>query len=201
MLELAGEYEGLSDKKLLGLLESRDLSMSGITYQLSGKPENFIKSKGLFLRVHRPSVIGRLAYHEWLEKAPPPKTAEEIKESIATRVVEKVEQVPQAGTGGKATESVTPGIYESESLEDQLAKLASLLDEGNKATSIKALEKAMAALPTEQVEGMDEVETAIGDYRGIEKAGMTPEEYQAEKQASWDAISDAVEGLGIKEEG
>lgn len=53
MLNLAGEYEGLSDKKLVGLLQERNLSQAGISYDILGK-----------MKLQRPSIIARIAYHE-----------------------------------------------------------------------------------------------------------------------------------------
>ena len=54
MQRLAGEYEKLTDKQLLRILQKRGLSEAGISYGSMGK-----------LRVQRPSVIARIAWHEW----------------------------------------------------------------------------------------------------------------------------------------
>lgn len=98
------------------------------------------------------------------------------------------------------SEKAKPAVPKKpEGIEEQIAGLSDILDEENKAASIRALEKALAGLP-EQVAGIDEVTDAIRDYRDIERAGMTPEEYQEGKEGAWEAIVEAVEGLTTEEE-
>ncbi len=89
------------------------------------------------------------------------------------------------------------------SLESKLEELKHILNEENKAASIKKLEKAMANLGMEEidkVEGLEDVEQAIQDYRDIEKEGMSPEEYQEEKTSAFEVINDSLDALEIIEE-
>ncbi len=90
-----------------------------------------------------------------------------------------------------------------ETLESKVEALKHILNEGNKAASIKMLEKAMANLGMEEidkVEGLEDVEQAIQDYRDIEKEGMSPEEYQEEKTSAFEVINDSLDALEIIEE-
>lgn len=85
-------------------------------------------------------------------------------------------------------------------MEDRLAQLGDILDEEKKAASLKRLEKAMEGLDEDLVEGVDAVRDAIEEYRGVEKAGMTPQEYQDEKTSTFEAIGEAVSELSLVEE-
>lgn len=85
-------------------------------------------------------------------------------------------------------------------MEDRLAQLSELLDEDKKAASIKRLEKAIAGLDEDMIEGLDFVQESLEEYKGIERAGMTPEEYNDAKAAAFDALKDAVEGLQVIDE-
>ncbi|MDO8634907.1 MAG: hypothetical protein Q7R34_01495 [Dehalococcoidia bacterium] len=90
-----------------------------------------------------------------------------------------------------------------ESITKQIEALKNILNEENKAASIKKLEKALACLDIEEidkVEGLEDVEQAIQDYRDIEKEGMSPEEYQEEKTTAFEVINDSLDALEIIEE-
>ena len=83
----------------------------------------------------------------------------------------------------------------------ELAKIAAesplsgILDEEKKTESIKNLEKVMSGLDYDTYEGIEDVEGAIEEYRGIEKSGLSPEEYRDEKEAAFNAIEDAIESV------
>jgi len=59
-------------------------------------------------------------------------------------------------------------------------------------------------LNTSDVEGFivgaDDLREAIADYQAIEREGLTPEEYQEEKEAAFEAIQEAIDGLDIDED-
>lgn len=85
-------------------------------------------------------------------------------------------------------------------MEDRLAQLSDLLDEEKKAASLKRLEKALEGLDEDLIEGLETVRDAIKEYRGVEKAGMTPQEYQDEKASAFEAIGEAVNDLTLVED-
>ncbi|MFA5186456.1 MAG: ArdC family protein [Patescibacteria group bacterium] len=85
-----------------------------------------------------------------------------------------------------------------EELQSLIEGLPDLLDDSKKAASIKRLKKALADIG-KNLEGLDEVMNAINDYERITREGMTPEEYQDEKEAAFDAIRDALEELEVIE--
>ena len=75
------------------------------------------------------------------------------------------------------------------------------LDETRKADSIRRIERILDRSEVERfVEGADDLREAIADYKGIEREGLTPEEYQEEKEAAFEAIAEAVDGLDIDED-
>jgi len=82
------------------------------------------------------------------------------------------------------------------------AQLKGLLNEDSKAKSISKLEDFINKndLTEEQIIGLDEIETYIDEYRGIERAGLSPEEYVDEKASAFEALSDVVEALEVSEE-
>ena len=78
-------------------------------------------------------------------------------------------------------------------------------DETRKADSIRRIERILARISTEILDreiitGLDDLQDAIEEYKGIERAGLTPEEYQEEKEAAFEAIAEAVDGLDIDED-
>lgn len=81
-----------------------------------------------------------------------------------------------------------------------LDTLQEILDEERKAQSIKKLEKAIEGMDADLVEGLDDVESAIEDYRSCERAGMSNEEYTDEKANLFDQIVSAVEDVELNEE-
>ena len=79
------------------------------------------------------------------------------------------------------------------------------IDEANKAASVKRIERVLGAIDPKILEAgvitdLEDLRTAIDDYRGITRAGLTPEEYQDEKGDAFEAIQEAVEGLDIDED-
>lgn len=74
-------------------------------------------------------------------------------------------------------------------------RLLSLMNEDDKAKSIKALEKALLGLDYDQWTGLDEIEEAINEYKEITRAGISPEEYTEAKQTAFDFLKEAIEGI------
>ena len=86
-------------------------------------------------------------------------------------------------------------------LEEKLSEIQTILDEENKAKSIARLEKALAGIDEDMFEGIEDIETAIEEYRGIEKSGKSPEDYRSEKEEAFGAIQEALDNLTVAEEG
>ena len=87
--------------------------------------------------------------------------------------------------------------------EDFLDNLQSLLNEDKKTDSLKKLESALNRLTPEQrksIDGLDDLEQAVKDYKDIQRSGLTPEDYASEKESAWGEIEDAVNNLSIEEE-
>ena len=79
------------------------------------------------------------------------------------------------------------------------------IDEADKTASVKRIERVLAAidpkiLEAEVITDLEDLRSAIADYRGITRAGLTPEEYQDEKGDAFEAIQEAVEGIDIDED-
>ena len=91
-------------------------------------------------------------------------------------------------------------LSDEEEIELLRSTLRECLDEESKYHSVKRLEKALAALDYDDYEGLEDVEDAIEDYRGIEQAGLSPEEYHDEKDTTFEAIGDAIDDVKIDEE-
>lgn len=86
-----------------------------------------------------------------------------------------------------------------------IENISEAVDEARKADSIKRIERAMERIDTEILDreiitGLDDIESAIEDYKGIEKSGLTPEEYRDEKDSAFEAVVEAVGGLDIDED-
>jgi hypothetical protein len=75
-----------------------------------------------------------------------------------------------------------------------------ILDEGNKKKSISQLETLLGQLPDDLVSNKIDVQSAIEDYEGVERAGSTPEEYADEKQAAFESIQEALDELELDED-
>lgn len=87
--------------------------------------------------------------------------------------------------------------------QDMLDAIQSLLDESRKAESLRKLEAALGKLTPAQrrsIEGLDELIRAIKDYKDIQRKGLTPEEYQEEKESAWSEIEDRLDNLSVEEE-
>ncbi len=101
---------------------------------------------------------------------------------------------------GKKTES-TPDYTPDQlkEFEKIIGKAQGILDEGKKSQTINQLENLIEDLPDDLVETKVDVQSAIEDYRGIEREGLTPEEYADEKQSAFEAIQEAVDSLEISQ--
>ena len=79
------------------------------------------------------------------------------------------------------------------------------IDEASKAASLKRIERILSEidpriLEVEVITDLEDLRSAIADYHGITRAGLTPEEYQEEKESAFEATQEAVEGLDIDED-
>jgi len=90
-------------------------------------------------------------------------------------------------------------------IQGTLDSIHEAIDEVDKTTSVKHIERVLRAidpkiLEAEVITGLEDLRAAITDYRGITRAGLTPEEYQEEKESAFEAIEEAVDGLDIDED-
>lgn len=99
----------------------------------------------------------------------------------AAKPTEVVEPVPEEPTEPEAK----PDIDELRSM------LSGLMDESKKAASIKKLEKALAGLDYDKYEGLEDVESAIEDYRGAERE---------DKESAFEDIISAIDSIELVEE-
>lgn len=98
--------------------------------------------------------------------------------------------------GGEATvnvEPIPPKPPEFD-IEELKSRLSVLMDEGKKAPSIKALEKALAGVDEDRVDVSD-LEDAIQEYKDVTREGLTPEEYNDEKQAAFENVQEQIDSL------
>lgn len=86
-----------------------------------------------------------------------------------------------------------------ELLEFVKSSLNECLDEENKYQSLKRLEKVLAALDYDDFDGLEDIEAAIEDYRGVEKEGMIIEEYHDEKDSAFEEIGNTVESVELSD--
>jgi hypothetical protein len=86
-----------------------------------------------------------------------------------------------------------------------ISSIQNAIDEDAKSISIKRIEKILDRIDTEILDneiitGISDLESAIEEYRDIEREGLTPEEYQDEKSSAFEAIMDAVNDIDIDED-
>ena len=80
-----------------------------------------------------------------------------------------------------------------------------MMDETRKAQSIKRIQTDLDRISTdlldaELLSGLEDLENAIEEYRGIEREGLTPEEYQDEKQSAFETIQEVIDEVELDEE-
>lgn len=104
-------------------------------------------------------------------------------------------------------ETILPHVIATEKqggvTQDFLDDLQGLLDEDKKTESLKKLETALGKLTPGQrrsTDGLEDLEQAIRDYKGITRQGLTPEEYIGEKESAWSDIEDALDNLSLWDE-
>lgn len=73
--------------------------------------------------------------------------------------------------------------------------LSDFIDDEKKSQSIKKIEKVMAGLDYDKYEGLEDIESAIEDYRSLERSGMSPKEYNDEKATLFEEITSAIESV------
>ena len=79
------------------------------------------------------------------------------------------------------------------------------IDETKKSDSIKRIERILSQidpkiLEHEVITDLGVLREAIADYKGIERAGLTPEEYIEEKESAFEAVDAAAQELDIDED-
>ncbi|MFC1911020.1 hypothetical protein ACFLXC_07110 [Chloroflexota bacterium] len=102
-------------------------------------------------------------------------------------------------------ESMLPYVLPQDSLEQRITRsidqIHNAIDETNKTASIKRIERILGTGDMERfIVGAEDLCEAITDYRAITRGGLAPEEFQEEKDAAFEAVTDAVDGLDIDEE-
>ncbi len=80
-------------------------------------------------------------------------------------------------------------------IDEQIAKLSDVMDETKRSGSLVKLEKKLGEVTEGMVEGLDDVRTAIKDYRDVKRKGMTPDDYIAEKESAWEAVQESLDNL------
>lgn len=117
------------------------------------------------------------------------------------KVVRPVSDVLLPATGWPAPHKEPQLRQQSQEIIDSVKQA---IDETARAASVKRIERVLdkidpRALEHEVITGVDDLRTAIEDYRAITREGLTPEEYREEKEAAFEAVVEAVEGLDIDE--
>ena len=85
-------------------------------------------------------------------------------------------------------------------LDALIEDLTNLMDEDDKAGSLKKLKKALAGIDEDKVD-ISEVESAIEEYEGITRSGMSPEDYQEGKQSAFEFIQQTIDEITLTDEG
>lgn len=95
-------------------------------------------------------------------------------------------------------EQIESHLGKTRDLRDNfVASLEALMDEENKAGSIKKLTRTLDALDDSRFSGLDDVRDLVAEYSGIERAGMTPEEYNDAKAEAFETITEALQEIQI----
>jgi hypothetical protein len=79
-------------------------------------------------------------------------------------------------------------------IEELKSRLNGIMNEEKKAQSIKALEKTLAGVDEDKVD-ISDLEEAIQQYKDVTREGLTPEEYNDEKQTAFENIQEQIEAL------
>jgi hypothetical protein len=85
------------------------------------------------------------------------------------------------------------------SVKEQVAALKTMLDEDDKAKTLTKVKRALDMLDRDQVDGVEDVESAIEEYEDITRAGSTPEEYADDKQSAFEFIQESIDALEVAE--
>ncbi len=100
---------------------------------------------------------------------------------------------------------VVPAVveYTRREIEEQegiINQIKTVLDESKRAPTLKKLKSLMEKLNEDMVEGIEDIETAIEEYEGVERKGLTPEEYRDEREGAFTAIQEAIDELALTQE-
>ena len=93
----------------------------------------------------------------------------------------------------------TPEEIAEEKTDELIERLNDLMDEDDKANSIKRLEGELDKLDANDVEGIQDVRDKIEEYRSITREGLSKEEYDDEKQSAFQDIMDEINNLSYNE--
>mgnify|MGYP001566259242 FL=1 len=106
---------------------------------------------------------------------------------------------PRVEAAPPAKVPAVPEAREREEMESLVSQIQTVLDESNRAPTLKKLKILMAQLNEDMVEGVEDIEAAIEEYEGIQREGLTPEEYRDERETAFQDIQDATQGLALIE--
>jgi hypothetical protein len=154
-----------------------------------------------FYRIRILRVIQEALGKGWISK-------EEVEDAIGGKVI--IAPTPTPGPK-RPIRPVTPvrplpppgkeiAKMSQEELEAKITELEDLMDEENKPASLKRLERALEEIDEDQISGVDDLQTAIQEYKDVERAGKTPEEYVQEKDSAFEHIIDTINDLELVEE-
>jgi hypothetical protein len=120
-----------------------------------------------------------LARKEWISKLPVLKEPEKVSKPVEVKKQDN-EQVKRN--------------------RETVASLQGMLDENKKSASLNKVERFLGKLDSTVVDGVDDVQSAIDEYRDLEREGMTPDEFTEEKQSLFDSVQEAIDELDVVEE-
>jgi len=103
----------------------------------------------------------------------------------------------------KPVKEEEPDMYSPEEItaaQSLLTQMQNSLQEDNKGPSLKKLRKLIDQSNEDMFEGLADVESAIEEYQGVERSGLTPEDYAEEKSEAFQTIQEALDDLELAEE-
>ena len=121
-------------------------------------------------------------------------TKEEVAEALNI-INEFIKPKVEKKVVSNATQEISPSQH--------IQNLKDMMNEDKQSTSIKQASEYISKNDLESdenLEGIDNVTSAIDDYYDIERAGQTPEDYRASKADAFQEIVDAIDNLSTSEE-
>ena len=112
-------------------------------------------------------------------------------------VVSQFDEVTGALQTEQLTEISPAAASEVQRLTGVVESLPGMMNDTRKAQSLRRIGSTIDALDDTDVEGLDDLRNAIEEYGDVERAGMSIDEFNDEKQSLWEAVSDAMDGLVV----